>query len=133
MPKASVLYRFIAMIIDSVVVCVPFFVVLAILAKISMILAIPFYIAFPIIFWLYYTKMESSEKQATIGKILMKIKVTDENGNRLTETQAATRAAARVLSGFTIVGFLIPFVSETKQALHDVIAKTLVVESERDQ
>ncbi len=75
----------------------------------------------------YFTIMESSESQATIGKRAMNLIVADENGNRLTTQQALIRNVSRILSGIIcLIGYFMAFFTEKKQALHDIIAKTNV-------
>jgi uncharacterized RDD family membrane protein YckC len=75
----------------------------------------------------YFTIMESSERQATIGKSAMGLIVADENGNRLDTQKALARNISRILSGMIcFVGYFMAFFTEKKQALHDIIAKTNV-------
>lgn len=75
----------------------------------------------------YFTYMESSERQATIGKSAMGLIVADENGNRLDVQKALIRNISRLISGFIcFIGYLMAFFTEKKQTLHDIIAKTNV-------
>ena len=77
--------------------------------------------------WLYYAIMESSAKQATLGKIAMGLVVTDKRGNRLTFGRATARYFARCLSGIILtIGYIIAAFTEKKEALHDMIAGTIV-------
>ena len=77
--------------------------------------------------WLYSAIMESSAKQATLGKIAMGLVVTDERDNRLTFGRATARYFAQYLSVLTLViGYIIAAFTEKKQALHDMIAGTIV-------
>jgi len=78
--------------------------------------------------WLYFARMESSAKQATLGKMALSIIVTDVNGNRLTFGRATGRYFGKILSGLILyIGFIMAAFTEKKQALHDMIAGTLVV------
>jgi uncharacterized RDD family membrane protein YckC len=78
--------------------------------------------------WLYEALQESSEAQATLGKRMMSIIVTDMSGQRLSFGQATTRYFAKFISGLPcLIGYIIQPFTEQKQALHDIIAKTLVV------
>ena len=78
--------------------------------------------------WLYFALMESSNKQATVGKMALSIKVTDINGNRLTFGRATGRYFGKILSGMILyIGFIMAGFTEKKQALHDMIAGCLVV------
>jgi uncharacterized RDD family membrane protein YckC len=81
-----------------------------------------------IIPWLYFTLMESSRKQATIGKMALGIIVTDYDGRRISWWKANIRFWSKIISSLTIYfGYIIVAFTERKQALHDMIAKTLVV------
>lgn len=80
--------------------------------------------------WLYEALQESSEAQATLGKRMMGIIVTDMSGQRLSFGQATGRYFAKLLSlGTCLIGYIIQPFTEQKQALHDIIAKTLVVKA----
>lgn len=78
--------------------------------------------------WLYHARMQSSPKQATYGKQFMGLKVTGLGGEPITFGQATGRHFAKFLSTFALlVGFFIAAVTRKKQALHDMVAATLVV------
>lgn len=78
--------------------------------------------------WLYYALMESSNKQATLGKLALGIIVTDLEGRRITFGRASGRYFGKILSGLIFsIGFLMAAFTEKKQALHDMIASCLVV------
>jgi uncharacterized RDD family membrane protein YckC len=78
--------------------------------------------------WLYFGLMESSAKQGTLGKMAVGIKVTDLNGNRISFGRATGRFFSKILSGLILyVGYMMAGFTEKKQALHDMIAGTLVV------
>lgn len=71
--------------------------------------------------------MEASVKQATYGKILMGIKVTDEAGNRVTAVQSYVRNFSKLICIMTLgLGYLMGFFDRRQQCLHDKIAGTLV-------
>lgn len=77
---------------------------------------------------LYFSFMESSKYQATIGKMVLGLKVTDINGNKLDFTKALVRNLSKIISGMILlIGYLMAAFTEKKQALHDMIAGTLVV------
>lgn len=52
--------------------------------------------------WLYYALMESSNKQATLGKMALGIIVTDMNGNRISFGRATGRYFGKILSGLIL-------------------------------
>ena len=81
--------------------------------------------------WLYYAYCESSEWQATPGKKVLNLVVTDLNGNRLSFARASGRFFAKMVSGLVPfgIGYLMAGFTEKKQALHDMIASCLVLRS----
>ncbi|MFM8738698.1 MAG: RDD family protein, partial [Cytophagales bacterium] len=77
---------------------------------------------------LYFSFMESSKTQATLGKMVLGIIVTDTNGAPLNFSKALVRNLCRLLSNCTmLIGYVIAAFTAKKQALHDIIAGTLVV------
>ena len=76
----------------------------------------------------YFAGMESSLRQATYGKMMFGVKVVDEDGFRISFWHAVGRYFAKYLSIFTLfIGFLMAAFTKKKQALHDMVAKTLVI------
>ena len=77
--------------------------------------------------WLYEALMLSSPYQATLGKMIFGMKVTDLNGNRISFARATGRHFAKWLSGMILcIGFIMVGLTERKQGLHDILAGTLV-------
>lgn len=80
-----------------------------------------------IVQWLYDALMTSSSWQATIGKKVLRLKVTDDAGNRISFGRATGRFFGKLLSGTVMnIGFIMIAFTERKQGLHDMIAGTLV-------
>lgn len=78
--------------------------------------------------WLYFSLMECSKKQGTLGKMALAIKVTDLSGERISFGRATGRFFAKIISGFILlIGYFMAGWTEKKQALHDMIASSLVV------
>jgi uncharacterized RDD family membrane protein YckC len=79
--------------------------------------------------WLYFAGMESSERQGTIGKSAMSLRVTNYEGKRISFGHATGRFFAKIVSGLIpfAIGYLMAAFTEKKQALHDMIAGTLVL------
>ena len=72
--------------------------------------------------------MESSSNQATVGKMALGIQVTDLEGNRISFGKALGRNLAKIISALIFyIGFIMAAFTAKKQALHDMIAGTLVV------
>ncbi|MEO7323335.1 MAG: RDD family protein [Dokdonella sp.] len=81
-----------------------------------------------IIDWLYFALQESSAAQATLGKRAMGIKVTDDYGRRIGFGRATGRFFGKIISGLIFyIGFMLAGWTARKQALHDMIAGTMVV------
>lgn len=82
----------------------------------------------PLVPWLYWAVMESSPYQATFGKMLLGLKVTDERGRKISFARATIRYWSKMLSALLIMaGFLMIGFTPRKEGLHDIIAGTLVV------
>ena len=76
----------------------------------------------------YFAGMESSSWRATLGKRALGIQVTDVGGRRIFFARAIGRYFAKVISSLAFcIGFLMAAFTEKKQALHDILAGTLVV------
>lgn len=78
--------------------------------------------------WLYYALMESSPKQATLGKMACGLYVTNIQGGRIGFGQASGRYFGMILSSLTLgIGFLMCAWTEKKQCLHDMMANCLIL------
>ena len=79
--------------------------------------------------WLYHTAMESSRYQATLGKMALGCIVTDMDGNRISFGRANGRFFGKwISSAICNIGYLMAGFTEKKQALHDILASTLVIQ-----
>ncbi|MBN2411528.1 RDD family protein [candidate division KSB1 bacterium] len=78
--------------------------------------------------WCYFSGLESSPLQATLGKWMVGIYVTDMEGNRIGFGKATGRFFSKIISGIILtVGYWLAGFTEKKQALHDMIAGCLVL------
>jgi uncharacterized RDD family membrane protein YckC len=79
--------------------------------------------------WLYYAYLESGEKQATWGKQMLGLYVTDLSGNRVSFGRASGRFFAKIVTGLIPlgIGYIMAGFTERRQALHDMIASCLVL------
>jgi uncharacterized RDD family membrane protein YckC len=85
-------------------------------------------VLFIIIPWLYFAGFECSRGQATPGKTLMHIVVTDKEGNRISFARATLRHFAKFISTLIIfIGFIMIGLTKKRQGLHDRIAGCLVL------
>ncbi|MCA9097722.1 MAG: RDD family protein [Planctomycetaceae bacterium] len=96
----------------------------------------------------YFWLMECSESGATLGKSTCDLKVVDSNGNQLSSLQSAIRQFAKFAPIFflimaaggthhmllplgllvVMISFAIAGITPKKQAIHDILAGTYVVE-----
>jgi uncharacterized RDD family membrane protein YckC len=79
--------------------------------------------------WLYFAYLESGEKQATLGKQALGIYVTDLEGQRITFGRATGRFFAKIVASLIPfgIGYMMAGFTERRQALHDMIASSLVL------
>jgi uncharacterized RDD family membrane protein YckC len=138
--------RFVAYIIDAFILClvaVPFFVLVGGVAVLQGVAAgrspdefLPAMMGTVLAFefgalggvWLYYALFECSSWQGTPGKKFLGLYVTDANGQRISFGRATGRYFAKMISGMTfLIGYMMAGFTARKQALHDMIANTLVL------
>lgn len=99
----------------------PYF--MALMSGLMMTMIISFFISL-----VYFSLMESSKNQATVGKMVLGLKVTDMDGNQLNMGKAFLRNLGKILSQMIMyIGYIMAGFTDKKQALHDMIAGTLVV------
>jgi uncharacterized RDD family membrane protein YckC len=83
---------------------------------------------FVVVPWIYFAGFESSRSQATPGKVLMGLVVTDMEGQKPTFARTSLRFFAKYLSALIIfIGFLMIGFTKKRQGLHDRIAGCLVL------
>lgn len=76
----------------------------------------------------YFGYFESSEKQATLGKQALRIKVVSTDKQRISFMNALGRYFGKILSTvILLIGFLMMLWDDKKQTLHDRLAGTLVI------
>jgi uncharacterized RDD family membrane protein YckC len=153
LPYAGFWVRFVASLVDGLILVIPFWLVVialifmfggfgmmlhrntadpraaaALLAPMFMLFFLGM-IAFVVLEWLYFAGMESSARQATFGKSVMSLRVTDYEGRRISFGHATGRFFAKIVSGLIpfAIGYIMAGFTEKKQALHDLIAGTLVL------
>jgi uncharacterized RDD family membrane protein YckC len=129
LPYAGFWQRFLGWLIDYFVTLLATVLIVAVFGKsitgnASRLTLSLLYLIFPL---LYASLMESSSLQATLGKLAVGIKVCDLEGNRISFAKALSRFLAHILDGITLgIGHGMAAFTERRQALHDMIAETLV-------
>jgi uncharacterized RDD family membrane protein YckC len=80
--------------------------------------------------WLYAAILISSPWRATLGQAVMDLHVTDLNGDRISFARATGRWLAQILNLVTLgFGILLQVFTTRRQALHDLVSRTVVVRS----
>jgi len=110
------------------------FIVLAFLAaytiedkSLRLIVALGILALIPLTKIIYHIVMECSPKQATYGKQMLKIKVCDLEGRRISTGRSISRNLFKIFSLVTVIGYLLSFFNKKQQCLHDMMAETLVM------
>ncbi len=123
--------RFVAIFIDGIVLAIPRTIVAFALVAMGLdqqTLALLLGIFTIVLYWLYFAGMEGSNSQATLGKMALGLKVTDENGNKIGFGQATGRYFGKIVSFIILgIGYMMAGFTQRKQGLHDIMAHTLVV------
>jgi uncharacterized RDD family membrane protein YckC len=149
MKPAGFWIRFLAYIIDSLIVGIPMFIIQMILfvaivgesysdylmgklndptlANSILIFSIISFIISLAVEVSYFGLLTASDLQGTIGKKLLGLKVVNEKGEKVSKGQAIGRYFAYLLSALILyIGFIMIAFGK-KQGLHDKICKTYVV------
>ena len=140
---ASFTARTIAMLIDVMIVFalmliifLPLFLVsifaslilMPLLALLNLTIVPSLFFFWAMISWVYFATMESGARGATYGKRLMGLRAVGEKGDQLTFARASVRYFAKIVSAIPMfLGFFMAIVTQRKQALHDLIAETLII------
>ncbi|HYL83644.1 MAG TPA: RDD family protein [Candidatus Angelobacter sp.] len=152
LPYAGFWERFAAYLIDGLILGIPFGIVVLLLIMTGVLgvtlhrspvnpreaaallgpiflLFFSVFLALVVVQWLYFAVLESSARQATVGKSVMSLRVTNSEGQRISFGHATGRFFAKIVSGMVplAIGYIMAAFTERKQALHDLIAGTLVL------
>ncbi len=85
-------------------------------------------VLFVIIPWLYFAGFECSRGQATPGKTLLRMAVTDWDGNRISFARATLRHFVKIISALILfIGFIMIGLTKKRQGLHDIVSGCLVL------
>lgn len=137
--------RFVAFIIDAIILIIIMLIIVLIIGIIVGLIFIALgielsqsflyslgFLMFYIITWLYFTILESSSYQATIGKMVIGIIVTDINCKQISFGRANGRYWSKFLSAIVLyTGFIFAGFTSKKQALHDIMSECLVLKKYR--
>lgn len=130
---ASVSERFVALLIDWSVICIPYqllaaFVLNRMMLDLEQIYAVIGAVVIPFIL---YESVFTCGGRNTLGKTLVGIRVEDvHTGHPLTFARAFVRAVGYFVSAILLMcGFLLAFIDNSHRALHDYLAGSEVVQA----
>ena len=130
---ASFVSRCIAFLIDSIiltfllVLILIFLIILSYAGKSGLFLFLSLIIAIDA-YWLYFFLFENSRLQATPGKLLLGIKIVNQEGAKPVLRQAFFRSFVKFLSVITLnFLFVVCLFTKNRQNIHDFAGKTYVV------
>jgi uncharacterized RDD family membrane protein YckC len=134
---ADPLRRFVALLLDGLIVGFPLGLIVAIVVVIiassgkeeALMVVLPFVWLLALGAMPVYEGIMLSKRGQTFGKMAMKIKVVRIDGSDITTGQAWGRAAMRAVmqSCLALINYLPAFFTQEKTALHDMVASTRVV------
>jgi uncharacterized RDD family membrane protein YckC len=120
--------RFLAYLVDSVILFIALVLIAAgsaMLGAAGALLVTAASVVGPILYW---SVMHASRRQATYGKALLGLKVTDAARDRISFVRSLAREIAKIISAFALMlGFILAAFTKRKQSLHDFFANTLVM------
>ena len=138
---AGIFVRFVAILIDGLIVGIPLLVIAAILGFVGSPVSA---LINALVYFLYEGLLLASWNGQTIGKKVMSVRVVSVDGQPLTTNKAFTRAGVKallsvlgsikppftsVLGIISLLDYLWPFWDANKQTLHDKAAGTYVVKA----
>ena len=89
-----------------------------------------------IVVWSLYFILTLAVLSTTIGKMAMGLCVTNQDGDLLTPDRAILRYMVFFIGGFLVVGTLVStfliLVDSQRRAVHDIVARTRVVQGRPD-
>ena len=138
--------RFVAIVIDAIILSIVYLILSVILSvaivgiiqltdhslqnevSIGELLPFIFQLLSVLLTWLYFGLFEKSKYQATLGKMILGIKVVNRSMQRIGFGRAVARYWLRILCNFTLgIGYIIVGFTKYKQGIHDMIADTYIV------
>jgi uncharacterized RDD family membrane protein YckC len=121
-PRADTGKRFLAYLIDVVIILVPLFILIAIAPGLGRLVGFVAGLA-------YFVYFDGSPSGQTVGKHVMGIRVVDfQTGGSLDYGKAFVRAVGRIVAGFLCgLGYFWAIWDPQHQGWHDKIAGTVVV------
>jgi uncharacterized RDD family membrane protein YckC len=122
--------RFFAFFCDQLIASALLYLVLALMLQIGFFSVGAFVLLAVAVGPVYFAAMQSSSGQATIGKSLLGLKVATVGGDRASFLRNLGREFAKIISAIPLmIGYLMAAFTGRKQALHDMVASTVVLDA----
>jgi uncharacterized RDD family membrane protein YckC len=132
-PMASHLKRFVAFVVDCALLVAISFALSPLMEQMPTVLnnhwdkTRHFILSFAV--WQFsISLLQASKMQASVGKAMLGLAVVGEDNRRLTLTQSIARQFAFAATSSFLVFFLMPLFTRKRQAAHDVMLHTVVIE-----
>jgi uncharacterized RDD family membrane protein YckC/outer membrane biosynthesis protein TonB len=124
------LARVFAFICDQLIASALYYLIVALMFQVGFVSPVVMVLLAFVVSPVYFAAMQSSAGQATIGKSLLGLKVATVGGERASFARNLGREFGKIVSGIPLgIGFLMPLFTGRKQALHDLIASTVVLDA----
>jgi len=76
----------------------------------------------------YHVALPATPLRGTVGKLIMKLQIVNENGSRISLLQSLWRFIASIFSTLLLfIGYIIIIFHPEKRSLHDLMANTYVL------
>lgn len=130
---ANPVIRYIAYVLDMIFLYVFYVLVNILFVRLTVVpldVTSGFYLFIPLIvilFMLLYFPFMESKSGATFGKMIMGLKVTDYDGNKIGFFRALFRYLCLFVQSFVLLSPFLCFTTHKKQNLNDILSGTLVV------
>ncbi|NBW81904.1 RDD family protein [bacterium] len=132
-PMASHLKRFVAFVVDCALLVAISFVLTPVMEKIPTVLnnhwdKTRHFLLSCMLWQISISLLQASRMQASIGKAMLGLAVVSEDNRRLSLSQSIARQFAFAATASFLVFFLMPLFTRRRQAAHDVMLHTVVIE-----
>ncbi len=131
MRKAGFWIRAAAYLLDSLILYIPILLIQDLIDshyQVGQQRQLLYFITALTIWWIYTVGLNASAWQGTCGKKILKLKVVNKNGERISLLRANIRFFAEFISAVIFaLGFFLAAWNKKKRALHDFIAGTFVI------
>ena len=117
--------RFLAMLLDGIIFGIPAAILQLLIIFATGVVELGYLVSLAIVVLTIYL---DGTRGGTPGKLVLGLRIVNEQGEIIGIPYAILRYIGKILSGFILgIGYLMIAFTEKKQGLHDMIAKTYVI------